>query len=74
MGHEPSLSLIAAALLGDAGFSGLKKSGVMGISWEEGASELWFMMDPALMKAEKALPPPPAPAAVEGSGEPSGAA
>jgi phosphohistidine phosphatase len=74
VGHEPSLSLIAAALLGDAGFSGLKKSGVMGITWEEGAGELWFLLDPAVMKAEKALPPPPAPAIDEGTGEPSGPA
>src|SRR5262249_2986713 len=34
VGHEPSLSLIATALLGDIGFGGFKKSAVMGISWE----------------------------------------
>src|SRR5262249_38764798 len=34
VGHEPSLSLIAAALLGDIGFTGFKKSGVMGLTWE----------------------------------------
>jgi phosphohistidine phosphatase len=33
VGHEPSLSLIAAALLGDLGFTGLKKSGVLGLTW-----------------------------------------
>jgi phosphohistidine phosphatase len=34
VGHEPSLSLIATALLGDIGFTGFKKSGVMGLTWE----------------------------------------
>lgn len=33
VGHEPSLSLIATALLGDTGFGGFKKSGVMGLTW-----------------------------------------
>jgi phosphohistidine phosphatase len=70
VGHEPSLSLVAAALLGDVGFSGLKKSGVMGIAWEEGVGELWFLLDPTVMKADKCLPPPP-PAPTDGPGEPS---
>jgi phosphohistidine phosphatase len=34
VGHEPSLSLIATALLGDIGFAGFKKSAVMGLTWE----------------------------------------
>jgi phosphohistidine phosphatase len=34
VGHEPQLSLIANALLGDVGFTGLKKSGVLGLTWE----------------------------------------
>jgi phosphohistidine phosphatase len=34
VGHEPSLSLIANALLGDVGFTGLKKSGVLGLTWD----------------------------------------
>jgi phosphohistidine phosphatase len=33
IGHEPSLSRIAAALLGDLGFTGFKKSAVMGLTW-----------------------------------------
>src|SRR5262249_53515918 len=53
VGHEPSLSLIAAALLGDAGAGGFKKSGVMGITWENGAGELRFVLDPGELKASK---------------------
>ena len=34
IGHEPSLSLIATALLGDIGLSAFKKSGVLGLRWE----------------------------------------
>jgi phosphohistidine phosphatase len=33
VGHEPALSLLATALLGDIGFAGLKKSGVLGLTW-----------------------------------------
>jgi phosphohistidine phosphatase len=73
VGHEPSLSLIARALLGDVGVSELKKGGVMGIAWEGGVGELWFVLDPAVMKADKKLPPPAAPPAAEGPEEPGGA-
>ena len=38
VGHEPSLSLIATALLGDIGFTGFKKSGVLGLRWEPAPS------------------------------------
>jgi phosphohistidine phosphatase len=72
VGHEPSLSLIASALLG-VGVSSLKKSGVMGIDWDEGSGKLWFVLDPAVMKAEKSLPPPPAPASEGAPEEPAGA-
>jgi phosphohistidine phosphatase len=34
VGHEPSLSLIANALLGDVGFTGLKKSGILALTWD----------------------------------------
>jgi phosphohistidine phosphatase len=71
VGHEPSLSLIATALLGDIGFTGFKKSAVMGLTWEpatngDGASpgvgKLRFLFDPAEMKAHKRIEPrPPAP-------------
>jgi phosphohistidine phosphatase len=39
VGHEPSLSLIANALLGDVGFTGLKKSGVLGLTWDPPSSD-----------------------------------
>jgi phosphohistidine phosphatase len=39
VGHEPLLSLIANALLGDVGFTGLKKSGVLGLTWDPPAPE-----------------------------------
>jgi phosphohistidine phosphatase len=73
VGHEPSLSRIAAALLGDIGFTGFKKSAVMGLTWQplpEGVAakppgELWFVLDPARMKSQKHLDPRPvAPPAV----------
>jgi phosphohistidine phosphatase len=74
VGHEPSLSLIAAALLGDLGFTGLKKSGVLGLTWSppaaspnggnggaaKPAGELWFVLDPARMKSKKRIVPRPA--------------
>ncbi len=77
VGHEPSLSLIATALLGDIGFTGFKKSGVLGLSWENGQGTLRFVLDPVTMKASKSLeaprasaePPPTTPSA-ESGGEP----
>jgi phosphohistidine phosphatase len=71
VGHEPSLSLIVTALLGDIGFTGFKKSGVMGLSWTPstmGAGKLRFVFDPILMKAEKPRPPGP-PSSREPEGE-----
>jgi phosphohistidine phosphatase len=67
VGHEPSLSRIVAALLGDIGFAGFKKSAVVGLTWQpvpEGAhpsplGELWFVLDPARMKSQKRLDPRP---------------
>ncbi len=38
IGHEPSLSLIVTALLGDIGFTGFKKSGVLGLRWAPASS------------------------------------
>ena len=76
VGHEPSLSLIANALLGDIGFSGLRKSGVLGLSWAEGRGAFRFVLDPATMKAQKRVTPPrpepPAPS-TNGNGGASGA-
>jgi phosphohistidine phosphatase len=64
VGHEPSLSLIAGALLGDIGFTGFKKSAVMALDWADGKGQLRFVLDPAEMKARKRIkaPPPAAPA------------
>jgi phosphohistidine phosphatase len=66
VGHEPSLSLIAGALLGDTGVAELKKSGVMAIAWDAatgGPGKVRFVFDPILMKSEKrpkpAVPPEP---------------
>ena len=50
------------------GFSGFKKSAVMGIEWIDGKGELRFLLDPAEMKAHKRLKPP-APAAPPGEPE-----
>jgi phosphohistidine phosphatase len=67
VGHEPSLSLIAGALLGDIGFTGFKKSAVMALVWADGKGELRFVLDPAEMKARKHIKPA---AAVPASEEP----
>jgi phosphohistidine phosphatase len=53
VGHEPSLSLIAVALLGDIGLGGFKKSGVVGLTWENGAGKLRFVLDPAELKPSR---------------------
>lgn len=64
VGHEPSLSLLAQALLGDVGVIALKKSGVLALTWapEEALpggdaphAKLWFVLDPARMKSRKTL-------------------
>lgn len=83
VGHEPSLSLIATALLGDIGFSGFKKSGVMGLTWEPvhevgaeptppAVGRLRFLFDPVTMKAQKRIEvrPPVKPPAEPSSGDP----
>ncbi len=68
VGHEPSLSLIAGALLGEASVAALKKSGVMAISWSEGKGAVRFVLDPAEMKAHKSLQP-----SAPSEGSPAGA-
>jgi phosphohistidine phosphatase len=54
VGHEPSLSILATALLGDIGFEGFKKSGVLALSWENGEGRARFLLDPSEMKVIKA--------------------
>jgi phosphohistidine phosphatase len=34
VGHEPDLSVVAALLLGERSYPGLKKSGILAIEWE----------------------------------------
>lgn len=51
VGHEPSLSVLAAALVSDLGFGGFKKSGVLALSWENGQGRVRFLLDPAEMQA-----------------------
>jgi phosphohistidine phosphatase len=58
VGHEPSLSLIAGALLGDVHVEGLKKGGVLALTWAEGVGQLRFVLDPAGMHVTKRLAPP----------------
>lgn len=53
VGHEPFLSVLATALVGDLGFGELKKSGVLALSWENGQGRARFLLDPAEMKASK---------------------
>ena len=60
VGHEPSLSLIAGALLGDVGLTGFRKSGVLGLVWEAGEGTPRFLLDPLEMKAKRRFGPPPA--------------
>ena len=66
VGHEPSLSLIAGALLGDVGLTDFKKSAVVALTWADGKGALRFLLDPADMKARKRVKAPPAPAPAAG--------
>ncbi|WP_437619457.1 phosphohistidine phosphatase SixA [Sorangium sp. So ce1151] len=52
VGHEPSLSTLVTSLLGDVGWTGLKKSGVVAVSWDgRGPGVLRFALDLKSMKA-----------------------
>lgn len=68
VGHEPSLSLLATALLGEA-VANLKKCGVLGVTWESGAGRRWLSLDPASMKGKKHADAPPEAAPQEVAGE-----
>jgi phosphohistidine phosphatase len=49
VGHEPSLSTLAAFLLGERSFPSLKKSGAIGLSWEgkgRGPAKIVFEQQP----------------------------
>jgi phosphohistidine phosphatase len=69
VGHEPSLSLIANALLGDVGITGIKKSAVLGLVWENGQGTPRFLLDPTKMKAQKRFSGPRSTPAVTGDEE-----
>lgn len=62
VGHEPSLSMLVTSLLGDVGWTGLKKSGVVAVSWDgRGPGKQRFVLDLKEMKAVSPIkvPPPP---------------
>lgn len=55
VGHEPSLSVLTKALLGDKGFDGFRKSAVLSLAWDEGVGTFRFLFDPVEMKKRKRL-------------------
>ncbi|MFO0760833.1 MAG: histidine phosphatase family protein [Byssovorax sp.] len=70
VGHEPSLSLIAKALLGETSLPPFKKSGVLGLRYEEGKATFRLLLDPMTRKVDRTIgvtaqaePPPPGPEA-----------
>lgn len=47
VGHEPSLSYLAVQLLGEVGWPGFKKSGVLAVSWTgDGPAKFRFVLHP----------------------------
>lgn len=62
VGHEPMLSRLAHALIGDVDLGNFKKGGVLGLTWEGGRAEPRFFLDPAKMKAKKRFEAAPQPA------------
>ncbi|WP_433928004.1 phosphohistidine phosphatase SixA [Sorangium cellulosum] len=51
VGHEPSLSALVTSLVGDIGWTGLKKSGVVAVSWDgRGPGVVRFALDLKAMK------------------------
>src|SRR5262245_52556862 len=47
VGHEPGLSMLATALLGDVHFPGFKKSAVLGVGWKgQGTAAFRFLLAP----------------------------
>jgi len=57
VGHEPSLSVLVNTMLGEQAFDGIRKSGVVAISWTEKKSELRFVLDPSEMKKARQFAP-----------------
>ena len=56
VGHEPHLSLLGRALLGDVDWEGLKKSGVLALTWDrEGPARMRFLLMPKDLSVETRL-------------------
>lgn len=54
VGHEPSLSRLAALLLGVRSFPSLKKSGAVGLAWERrDAAKVTFEVEPKALKGDR---------------------
>jgi len=53
VGHEPSLSVLVTAMLGNAAIGSIRKSGIVALTWKKEGSELRFVLDPADMKKAK---------------------
>jgi phosphohistidine phosphatase len=66
VGHEPQLSQIARALLGDPSFPELKKAGVLALSWDgTNPATVRFLLDPKGLSVTTTVavePPAPVPA------------
>ncbi len=57
VGHEPMLSTIAAILLPRVAFPGLRKSGVVALTWEgEGPAAMRFLLTPKGLEITTSLP------------------
>jgi phosphohistidine phosphatase len=50
VGHEPNLSMLTTALLGDIAFPGFKKSGVLCVSYKNGSATFRFFVVPKDMQ------------------------
>jgi phosphohistidine phosphatase len=56
VGHEPLLSLVGRALLGDVDWEGLKKSGVLAVTWDgAGPARMRFLLKPKDLSVETRL-------------------
>jgi phosphohistidine phosphatase len=56
VGHEPLLSLVGRALLGDVDWEGLKKSGVLALTWDGvGPARMRFLLKPKDLSVETRL-------------------
>jgi phosphohistidine phosphatase len=57
VGHEPSLSALVSLLVREPGYPTLRKSGVVGVTWDGvAAGTVRFALDPKSLKANHAQP------------------